>query len=89
MIEPNQSSPRREWERQVDEAWVLANNTTDEDQRKEGFQIIQELWIENVPWVYTFNAALMTAVKEEFGNVYPQPIDGYGMINIAERLFVR
>jgi len=89
MIEPNQSSPRREWERQVDEAWVLANNTTDEDQRKEGFQIIQELWIENVPWVYTFNAALMTAVKEEFGNVYPQPIDGYGMINISDRLYVR
>ncbi len=89
MIEPNQSSPRRDWERQVDEAWILANNTTDEDQRKEGFQIIQELWIENVPWVYTFNAALMTAVKEEYGNVYPQPIDGFGMINISDRLYVR
>ncbi|MFW5683588.1 MAG: ABC transporter substrate-binding protein [Spirochaetota bacterium] len=89
MIEPNQESPRRDWERRVDEAWIMANNTTDEDQRKEGFQIIQELWIENVPWVYTFNAALMTAVKEEYGNIFPQPIDGYGIINISDRIFVR
>jgi peptide/nickel transport system substrate-binding protein len=89
MIEPSQESPRRDWERRVDEAWVMANNTTDEEQRKEGFQIIQEIWIEEVPWVYTYNPALMTAVKEEFGNIYPQPISGYGLAYTSERIFVR
>ena len=89
MIEPNQESPRRDWERRVDEAWVMANNTTDEEQRKEGFQIIQEIWIDEVPWVYTFNAATMLGVKEEYGNVFPQPINGFGIISQAERLFVR
>lgn len=89
MIEPNQASPRREWERQVDEAWILANNTTDEAQRAEGFQIIQELWIEEVPWVYTFNAATMSAVKSEFGNIFPQPINGYELAYTAHRLFIR
>ena len=53
MIEPNQEEPRREWEKQVDEAWGEANFTTDEQERFEGWQRIQELWIENVPWVYT------------------------------------
>ena len=89
MIEPNQTSPRRDWERRVDEAWIYANNTTDEEQRKRGFQTIQEIWIEEVPWVYTFNPALMSAVKEEFGNVFPQPINGFETIDIAHRLFVR
>jgi peptide/nickel transport system substrate-binding protein len=89
MIEPLQTSPRRDWERRVDEAWIVANNTTDEDQRKRGFQTIQEIWIDEVPWVYTFNAALMGAAKSEYANVFPQPIDGFGIIYIAERLFIR
>ena len=89
MIEPNQTTARREWEQIVDDAWIMANNTTNEDQRKEGFQIIQEQWIEEVPWVYTFNAATMTAAGEEFGNVFPQPINGFGMISIAERLYIK
>ncbi|MFP4376280.1 MAG: ABC transporter substrate-binding protein [Spirochaetales bacterium] len=87
MIEPNQENPRRDWERRVDEAWIMANNTTDEDQRKEGFQIIQEIWIEEVPWVYTFNAATMTAVKEQYQNIQPQPIDGFGLIYTAHRIY--
>src|SRR5690606_25510642 len=36
MIEPNQESPRRAWEQQVDAAWDEANNTTNEAQRKSG-----------------------------------------------------
>lgn len=89
MIEPLQTSPRRDWERQVDAAWIQANNTTDENQRKAGFEIIQRLWIEEVPWVYTFNPAVMRAVKAEFGNIYEQPINGYELIAIAHRLYVR
>ena len=89
MIEPSQTSPRRDWERRVDEAWVMANNTTNEDQRKAGFEIIQRIWIEEVPWVHTFNPAVMLAIREEFGNVFPQPINGFEIIDIAHRLFIR
>lgn len=89
MIEPNQSSPRRDWERRVDEAWVVANNTTDEAQRAEGFQTIQEIWIEEVPWAYTFNPLLMAAYGTDWGNVKPQPVDGYGFSGIAHRLYQR
>lgn len=89
MIEPNQTTPRREWEQIVDDAWVMANQTTDEAQRKAGFEIIQREWIENVPWVYTSNPASMGAIGAEFGNFFPQPIDGYGTKYISDRLFVR
>lgn len=89
MIEPLQESPRREWEAEVDAAWEVANFTTDEDQRKEGWQIIQEIWIEEVPWVFTFNAAIMHAYGVEFGNIKPHPIDGYGFGGIVPRMYLK
>ncbi|MBU8912964.1 MAG: ABC transporter substrate-binding protein [Spirochaetales bacterium] len=89
MIEPNQAAPRRAWEARVDEAWVMANQTTDEAQRKAGFEIIQREWIDNVPWVYTSNAANMGAIGAEFGNYYPQPIDGYEIKYISDRIYVK
>jgi peptide/nickel transport system substrate-binding protein len=89
MIEPNQSTAKRAWEQRVDDAWVMANQTTDEAQRKAGFEIIQREWIDNVPWVYTANIANMGAVGAEFGNYYPQPIDGYEIKYIAYRIYVK
>lgn len=89
MIEPSQSSPRRAWEAAVDEAWIEANNTTDEQQRITGFRTIQEIWIEEVPWAYTFNPLLMAAYGSAWGNVKPQPVDGYGFSGIAHRLYQR
>ncbi len=81
MIEPNQEEPRRDWERQVDQAWEKANFTTDEEQRFEGWKEMQELWIKNVPWVYTYNAALMSAWKDGWSNILVQPVDGYGTLH--------
>ena len=87
MIEPLQESPRRDWERQVDEAWIVANNTTEEADRIRGFQTIQEIWIEEVPWAYTFNAAVMHAYKTQWANIYPHPIDGYGVGGVLTRIY--
>ena len=89
MIEPNQVTPRRAWERVVDAAWDEANLTTSEAQRASGFEKIQRAWIEEVPWVYTFNAASLGGIKNEYGNYLPQPINGYGTIYISDRLFVK
>ena len=72
-----------------DAAWDEANLTTSEAQRKSGFEKIQRAWIEEVPWVYTFNAASLGAIKSEYGNYFPQPINGYGGIYISDRLFVK
>ena len=87
MIEPQQESPRRDWEKRVDEAWQTANFTTDEEQRKEGWQTIQEIWIEELPWVFTYNAAVMGAYRSNWGNIFPHPIDGYGTGALLEVIY--
>jgi len=88
MIEPAQESPRRDWERRVDEAWEVANFTTDEEQRKEGWQTIQEIWIEELPWVFTYNAAVMHGYVNSLGNIYPHPIEDYDWEGILHRVYL-
>ncbi len=87
MIEPEQESPRRDWEARVDEAWDFANNTTDEEQRIEGYQTLQQIWIEEVPWVFTTNAALIHAYGNEWGNIKPQPVSDYEWDGILHRIY--
>lgn len=87
MIEPNQETPRREWEREVDEAWAKANQTTDEAQRKEGFETVQRIWIEEQPWVFTYNAAMIHAYAGSLRNVYPHPTEDYDWEGILHRLY--
>ena len=87
MIEPQQESPRRDWEKRVDEAWQTANFTTDEEQRKEGWQTIQEIWIEEVPWVFTYNAAVMHGYVNDLANIYPHPIENYDWEGILHRVY--
>ena len=89
MIEPGQESPRRDWEVAVDAAWDVANLTTDEEQRIRGYRTLQELWIEAVPWAYTFAPAVMHAYRNTFGNIKPHPLNGYAMTGIVDRLFVK
>ena len=87
MIEPNQVKPRREWEKAVDEAWKVANNTLDENQRKEGWQTIQEIWVDELPWIYTFNAAIMHVYDKDLGNIKPRPIDSMNWAGIVQYLY--
>lgn len=89
MIEPSQSSPRRDWERAVDEAWVEANETTDEAQRVRGYEKLQRIWIEEAPWIFTFNAAVIHAYKTNFGNIKPHPVNGYSWDGILSRVYVK
>ena len=89
MMEPNQEAPRRAWEAAVDAAWDEANLTTDEEQRIRGFRKLQELWIEEVPWAYTFAPAVMHAYRNTVGNIKPHPLNGYGIRGIADRLYVK
>ena len=89
MIEPNQEAPRRDWEAAVDAAWDEANLTTDEEQRIRGFRTLQELWIDEVPWAYTFAPAVMHAYRNTVGNIKPHPLNGYGIRGIADRLYVK
>ena len=87
MNEPNQVKPRREWERQVDEAWKVANNTIDENQRKTGWTTIQKIWIDELPWIYTFNETQLTAYNAGLGNIYSRPMRDYSWDGILQYMY--
>ena len=89
MIEPLQSSPRRDWEKEVDRLYTLANNTTDENVTRENYNKIQQIWIEQAPWVYTYNALSLVAVNDYIGNYKNHPFNAYGFKNEVERVFIR
>ncbi len=87
MIEPLQESPRRAWEARVDELWDYANNTTSEQQRVDGYREMQQIWIEEVPWVFTINAAVIHGWGNEWGNIYPHPVQGNNNLSILHRVY--
>ncbi|MBT3274925.1 MAG: ABC transporter substrate-binding protein [Spirochaetales bacterium] len=89
MIEPRQESPRRDWEKLVDAAWDEANLTLDDAQRKRGFEKVQRAWSEELPWAYTYNAAILHAYKNKWGNLYPQPSEGYDWEGILHRVYLK
>ena len=89
MIHPNQETPGRDWEAAADAAFVAANATTDEAVRREGWVELQQIWMENLPWIYTFNTALMGAYSTEFGNIKPQPVDYYETTACLHRMYVK
>jgi peptide/nickel transport system substrate-binding protein len=89
MIEPNQESPRRDWEKAVDEAWEVANNTTSEAQRVAGYETLQRIWADEIPWVYTYNVLVMEAYKSNLGNVIPQPVENYDWEGILHRIYYK
>ncbi|PIE04561.1 MAG: hypothetical protein CSA76_03550 [Spirochaetales bacterium] len=89
MIQPNQPSPVREWEAAADKAFIAANATTDEAERRAGWVELQKIWMNNLPWIYTFNSALMGAYSTEFGNIKPQPVSYYGVGNCLSRIYLK
>jgi peptide/nickel transport system substrate-binding protein len=89
MIEPNQESPRRDWEKAADAAWIEANNTVSEEQRISGYEKLQRIWAEELPWAYTFNLLVIEAYSDKLGNVKPHPTEDYDWEGLTARLYLK
>ena len=87
VIEPGQEYPRRRWETNVDSAWAEAATTLDEGLKKAAFELVQRSWIDEVPWVYTYSAAVVHAYRRRWGNIYPRSAEGYGLTAILPRIY--
>lgn len=88
MNEPKQLSPRRDWEKETDKWWDYANLTLDENKRKEGFQRVQQIWLEQLPWTFTVNEASIYAYRNAIGNVKPRPVLR-GVLGIMPWVYVK
>lgn len=89
LIEPGQHYPRRDWEAFVDAAWENATATLDERIKKHAFESVQRTWIEELPWVYTYSAAVVHAYSKRWGNILPRSAAGLGLTAILPRLYER
>lgn len=87
MIEPEQESPRRAWEAELDELWKKNQTTTDQALRAQYLKEVQNIWLENLPMVYVFSALVMEAYTNEWGNIYPQSPNGLDWAGVLLRLY--
>ncbi|MFW5716617.1 MAG: ABC transporter substrate-binding protein [Spirochaetota bacterium] len=88
MWEPNQSSPRREWEAEIDRLWNIGETTTDLETRQDAYRQIAYIWVEQAPMVYTHRPLSLNAVSQEFGN-YKAQQGSYDTRAVLDRMFVR
>ena len=90
MIEPGQESPRRDWEKEMDELYIANTTTTDKETRMRTGYDMQKIWAEQLPWIYTANKAQMFAFNSRFGNVKVVGLDSYdGWKGLVEFLYVK
>ena len=90
MIEPKQQSPRRDWEKQVDALYIENTTTVDLEKRKQTGYKLQELWVKNLPWIYTVNETAICVFNKKYSNVKPRnvsPFDSWK--GICEFLYVK
>lgn len=65
---PKQQRPATDWEAQIDDLYVRASQELDHATRVALYHRAQAIAAENLPVIYTANAARMTAVRNIFGN---------------------
>jgi peptide/nickel transport system substrate-binding protein len=68
---PSQKSPATDWEKRIDELFVLQQNEVDHAKRKEYYDEIQLIISKQVPMIYTINPIIHVTAKEKIGNLKP------------------
>ena len=89
MVEPEQESPRRDWEAELDELWKMNQTTTDQAKRGEYLKQVQRIWSDNLPMIYVFSTLVMHAYTNEWGNLYPQSPNGLDWAGILPRMYIK
>jgi peptide/nickel transport system substrate-binding protein len=68
---PQQKSPATDWEKRIDELFVLQQNEVDFPKRKQYYDEVQMIISEQVPMIYTINQIIHVVAKEKIGNLKP------------------
>ena len=85
---PKQTQPATEWEKRIDELFVQQASETDTAVRKQKFNEIQSIIVEEMPVIPIVSRHIVSAVNERVGNHSPSGILPYSLWN-ADRLFVK
>ena len=85
---PKQTQPATEWEKRIDELFAQQASQTDPAVRKQKFNEIQSIIVEEMPVIPIVSRHIVSAVNERVGNHSPSGILPYSLWN-ADRLFVK
>jgi peptide/nickel transport system substrate-binding protein len=71
---PNQKSPATPWEAEIDRLMRRQASTTDYAVRKAAFDRVQEIVLEQQPFIYLLNKDVLTAISPALANAQPTAI---------------
>jgi len=70
---PRQKSPATAWEAEIDKLMRAQASTFDPKKRKEYYDQVQQIAVEQAPFIYLVNKNALSAVSPELRNVEPVP----------------
>jgi peptide/nickel transport system substrate-binding protein len=82
--DPEQETPHREWEAEIDRLMYAVVKETDYEKRREAFNKVQHIVGEQQPMIYLARENLVVAVNNNFKNIRPSVLRPHVMWNIYE-----
>lgn len=87
MWNPRQPKPATTWEAEIDSLFDNGVQELDQTKRKAYYDRWQTIVAEQLPVIYTVNAASLMAVRNKFGNLKPTAYGGF--IHNLDELYVK
>jgi len=84
---PKQESPATDWEKRIDELFILGVQELDENKRKIYYNEFQLIVSEKLPVIYTVLGARISGVRNKFENL--QPTNYGGVFHNLEELYFK
>jgi peptide/nickel transport system substrate-binding protein len=81
---PEQKSPATAWESEIDGLMRRQMVTRKYAERKQLFDRVQELLMENLPLIPLVSPSILVGAKKDLGNFRPAVLDHYTLWNVEE-----
>jgi peptide/nickel transport system substrate-binding protein len=86
---PNQKKPATPWEARLDALMTAQPGSFDFAGRKKGFDEVQMIFNDELPFIFTVTPRVYAAVRSDIGNLRPTPLILYRVTWNAEELYFK
>jgi len=86
---PREKTPSTDWEARLDHLMDAQMQTLDLAERKKYFDEVQEIFAEQVPFIFTVTPMYYAAIRSDIGNVRPTSLSYYRATWNAEELYFK
>ena len=86
---PLQKTPATPWEARVDELMNAQLKSFDFSERKQGFDEVQMILSDELPWIFTVTPRVYAAIRPDIGNLRPTALATRHLTWNAEELYFK